>query len=123
MAEWDDRFVFGKQRSEIMFYQRFIDNLLLIWRGSEGTLHQFMNELNENRNNIKLTYQWSNYENNFLDVTIYRDSGDILTKVYYKPTDRNSYLSIIPRDECLEKVKGNQDTESHQWSFISDYHV
>lgn len=55
-------------------------------------LQQFITQLNANNNNIKFTSQWSSEEINFLDVTIYRQDNKLGTKVFFKPTDRNSYL-------------------------------
>lgn len=50
--------------------------------------------LNNNKINIKLDYQFIASTINFLDLTIFREENSLATKVYFKPTDRNSYLSI-----------------------------
>lgn len=50
--------------------------------------------LNNNMNNIVLDHVISDMSVNFLDLTITTLDTRISTKVYLKPTDRNSYLSI-----------------------------
>lgn len=53
-----------------------------------------MEYLNKNNNNIRLDYQISDTTIHFLDVTIDKDLSGLKIKVYFKPTDCNSYLSI-----------------------------
>lgn len=55
---------------------------------------EFLGVLNNNPNNIRLDYQISDTTVNFLDVTIEKNLNGLSNKVYFKPTDRNSYLSI-----------------------------
>lgn len=42
MAQWEDRQVFSVQRPQLKYYHRFIDDLLLIWEGSEDSVHSFL---------------------------------------------------------------------------------
>ena len=94
MAEWEDRHVFHNRRPQLLFYRRFIDDILFIWEGSQQDALKFLEDLNSNPNNIKLEYTISGNMVNFLDVTIQREANKLKTKVFFKPTDRNSYLSI-----------------------------
>ena len=94
MAEWEDRHIFHNQKQQLIFYRRFIDDIFLMWEGSEVDLRQFLTDLNANTNNIKLDYVISTSSVNFLDVRIEQQRGKLTTKVYFKTTDRNSYLSI-----------------------------
>lgn len=93
MAEWEDKVIFKDKREELIFYRCFIDDLFffLIWAGPAESLLQFLQVLNNN-NNIKLTSHWHTEEINFLDVSVYRQNDRLKTKVYFKATDRNSYL-------------------------------
>lgn len=59
MEEWEDKFVFANRKEGLLFYRRFIDDLFFIWEGDECSLHEFMRELNSNKNNIKLEYEYS----------------------------------------------------------------
>lgn len=70
MSEWVDRFIFGRRKSELLFYKRFIDDLLFIWVGSETSVREFTEGLNLNNNNIQLDCHWSKDHVNYLDVTI-----------------------------------------------------
>lgn len=94
MAEWEDKFVFSQGRDSLLFYKRFIDDLFFVWEGTESSLHAFMCELNSNKNNIKLDYTYSKERIHFLDVNVRRTGNSLSTTVYFKPTDRNSYLPI-----------------------------
>ena len=71
---------------------RYIDNLFFIWTGTEKKLLSFLEEM-YNIHPTKFDSKFSKDEINFLDLTIYKDSnGKLATKVYTKPTDRQSYL-------------------------------
>ncbi|CAJ0934659.1 unnamed protein product [Ranitomeya imitator] len=71
---------------------RFFD-LLIIWQGPDDALHNFMQELNNNVYNIKLTYQTSKTEVDFLDIKIEVDENLYLqTDVFRKSTAVNSLL-------------------------------
>lgn len=84
--------MFKEKWAELLFYRRYIDDLMFIWAGSEPSLIEYLEILNR-KNNSKLSSQWSKIQVNFLDVNIYR-VNDLQTNVYFKPTDRNSFLSI-----------------------------
>lgn len=77
-----------------MFYRQYIDNLIFIWAGSDISLINYLEYLNSNENNIKLTSQWSKDQINSLDVNIFRHNYVLETKIYSKPTDRNRILPI-----------------------------
>lgn len=94
ISEWEDRDNYAKQRSELLFYKRFIDNVFLIWVGTETSLVQFVEDLNQNNNIIKLACHWSSEQINYLDVTVMMSDDGLTTKAFFKPTDRNSYLQI-----------------------------
>lgn len=55
---------------------------------------EFLEHLNNNTNNIVLDHVISEVTVNFLDVTITKADNILNTKVFFKPTDRNNYLSI-----------------------------
>lgn len=78
-------------KAEFQQFSNFIDDLFLIWEGTESSLQE---ELNTNDNNIKLECQWSKYQIHYLDVSVFRQGDHLGTKVYFKPTDCNSYLPL-----------------------------
>lgn len=92
MGEWEDKKRFSTTRTQLLLYKRYIDDLFFIWEGSRDSLQEFLNELNSNNNNIRLTSDFSQNDIHFLDVNIFRQGDGLGTKVYFKPTDSNSYL-------------------------------
>ena len=51
-----------------------------------------MKKINECHPSIKFEYEMSQTEINFLDTTVFRVDNKLRTKLYVKPTDRQSYL-------------------------------
>ena len=80
-----------KFRLSIAFYKRFIDDIFMIWTGTEKEFLDFMAEINKLHKTIKFTcsYDFTNKSTTFLDttVTIWED-GSITTDHFRKPTDR-----------------------------------
>lgn len=108
------------------FFRRYIDDLFFIWVGTEESLKNFMNFLNYNPNNIKLDYHYSKEQVNYLDVTVLIDSGNIITKVYFKASDQNSYLSVHSghHPTWLQIIPKGQFTRvCRNCTFDSDFHA
>ena len=79
-------------REHISLYVRFIDDLLLIWKGSEEELLKFLNEINTVHPTIKFDFKYSRESIDFLDTTIRNTGNKLTTTLYTKPTDRRAYL-------------------------------
>ena len=72
---------------------RFIDDLFLIWTGSEQELLGIMNDLNKKRPSIKFEFRYSLTKIEFLDILVYKDQNNTLqTTIYRKQTDRQHYV-------------------------------
>ena len=52
----------------------------------------FFKKINECHPSIKFDYEMSKTKINFLDTTVFKVDKKLRTKVYVKPTDRQSYL-------------------------------
>lgn len=77
----------------ITWYGRYIDDVLLIFDGSESQLLEFHGYLNAINPNIKLSLEYSLTSIHFLDLTIYKDSdGQLHTTLFRKNTSRNTVL-------------------------------
>ncbi|XP_056406730.1 uncharacterized protein LOC130298192 [Hyla sarda] len=77
----------------VLFWARYIDDVLMIWQGTTDELESFMRQLNHNTKNIKVTYSYDYTSIPFLDVTLIKDSNGFLqTDIYRKPTATNTYL-------------------------------
>lgn len=76
----------------LVTWKRYIDDCLFIWQGSNEELATFLDTLNTNKFNIKLTSNVSKSSVNFLDLVISVDSNNLLTSLYQKPTDTNGFI-------------------------------
>lgn len=73
-------------------YLRFIDDIFMVWKGSEESLSLFMSYLNSISPTISFTSEYSSASINFLDVKIQLMESKFSTDLFLKPTDRNAYL-------------------------------
>lgn len=71
---------------------RYIDDHLMIRGGTPQELIQFIDELNTNDRNIKLTFSFHSQTLPFLDPTIGVENGRITTKTYRKQRAANTLL-------------------------------
>ncbi|XP_075719901.1 uncharacterized protein LOC142760596 [Rhinoderma darwinii] len=77
----------------VQCWLRYIDDILFILQGTEELLLGFMQELNVNDRNIKLTYVADAHKVNFLDISIEADTNGMLQMdVFRKETSTNSLL-------------------------------
>ena len=77
---FEKKFIFLLLTNLIDFYLRFIDDIFLIWNGTKTEFNNFLKKNNEC------------YPSNFLDTTVFKVDNKLRTKLYVKPTDRQSYL-------------------------------
>lgn len=52
LSKWKDVEKFGKPRLELEVYKRYIDYVLIVWKGSEENLKAFLDEININAYSI-----------------------------------------------------------------------
>lgn len=78
----------------MLFYQRYIDDLFIIWQGTEESLREFSKWLNSNNNNIKLEFNWDKQQIHYLDVLVMKEEDKLSTKAFFKTTDQNSYIPV-----------------------------
>ncbi|XP_071985630.1 uncharacterized protein [Engystomops pustulosus] len=65
----------------------------MVWRGTENELHEFIQELNKNDKNIKLTYKAGRHNIEFLDILFdVDDLGNVSSNVFRKTTSSNTLL-------------------------------
>ena len=77
----------------IILWKRYIDDIFFIWKGSETSLLDFIQEANTYHNTIQFTFEYSRTEAKFLDTRTYLDSKRKLqTTIYRKPTDKHLLL-------------------------------
>ena len=67
-----------------------MDDILFLWRGNRRDLDSFCQHLNSQNESIKLTFDISETQVHFLDLTIHKTNvGTLHTTLYKKPTDKN----------------------------------
>ncbi len=93
---WEERYIYSTHNSfldNIVMWGRYIDDVLIIWSGSESELHRFHQYINGINRNLKLSLEYSVSEINFLDLKITKEANGVLhTSIFRKPTDRNTIL-------------------------------
>ena len=93
LGSFESKFIYPLIRGKCNLYTRFIDDIFLIWKGTEKELVDTITKLNASHHSIKFDLNYSYSEINFLDTLIYKDeNGKLQTKIYRKPSDRPNYL-------------------------------
>ena len=87
----------SKEARKPTLWVRFIDDIFIIWEHGESYLDQFLTSLNKVNKHIKFTIEKSTLHVPFLDTTVFVENGELLTKLYTKPTDAHLYLRY---DSC-----------------------
>ncbi|XP_041425108.1 uncharacterized protein LOC121395530 [Xenopus laevis] len=106
------------------YFRRYIDDLFFLWYGTKEELDIFVNDLNSLPSPIRFTVHSDASSIQFLDVTVYKDEEhqQLHTKIYQKPTDRNSLLhyssshprhllNSLPRSQMMRVVRITSDVE------------
>ena len=84
-------------KHHILLWKRYIDDIFIIWNGSETEFNEYMEELNKLHNTIKFTHEISSNELTFLDVTLYKgsrfhDNKTLDIRTHIKPTNKQLYI-------------------------------
>ncbi|XP_053552202.1 uncharacterized protein LOC128643241 [Bombina bombina] len=129
MGWWELSLIFGDSnphKKDISFYCQFIDDLILIWDGSEADL-EFVEGINQNKMGLKFTFETQLNEINFLDVTLSGTlEGKVKTNLYRKPISGNSLLharSCHPKHVLYAIAKGQFIRAKRNCSDIKDCHI
>lgn len=93
MAKWEEESVMVEQYTDMVLYKRFIDDLIIMWKGSKESLMTLLETMNDNDRNISLTWDINKDRIHFLDLEILNTSEGMITRSFFKATDRNSYIS------------------------------
>lgn len=78
--------------SHIMFYGRYIDNVIIIWDGNTSTVSEFVAYCNNNNMGLKFTSVMDGERLDFVDLELFSAGNKIHAKSFTKPTARNSFL-------------------------------
>ncbi|XP_063800256.1 mucin-5AC-like [Pseudophryne corroboree] len=112
MAYWEEKAIWhGEQLGAgLVLWRRYIDDILFVWNGDLKDLDLFIEGLNNNPFNIRLTTTISQKEIMYLDLCIYIANGSINTKLYRKPTDSNGFIERTSQhhDHWLDGIPYSQ---------------
>lgn len=77
----------NKYKNNIIYWHRYVDDILVLFDGTERQLTQLHNYINTIHHNIKFTMEKeSNKTINFLDISIQNKDQQHIFKIYRKPT-------------------------------------
>lgn len=93
MAKWEKDVVYADRWPELVYWGRYIDDILLLWDGDETSLTNYMHDLNQNTLGISLQFEMSKVAIHFLDLNIQICDNKFTTTTFFKETDRNGYIS------------------------------
>ncbi|XP_065896286.1 uncharacterized protein [Dysidea avara] len=91
MSNFEDKFIFNRNTRPV-YYRRYIDDLLIIWKDTEEELIKFMDHLNNCHPTIKFTFESSTTEVTYLDINIVKENHQLYVKPHFKTTNTFSYL-------------------------------
>ena len=94
MGWWEHTVVeqMKEYNSHVMLWLRFIDDLFIIWQGTDSQAVAFINKLNANNLNLKFTYTLSQQELIFLDTRVSIVDNCVSTSLHRKDTAGNTLL-------------------------------
>ena len=113
-----------------MLWKRFIDDIFVVWTGSASEFTTYINTINQLHHTIKFTYELSETELTFLDITLYKgdrfDGNQILdVRTHIKPTNKQLYIhassyhppttiNAISKGEVNRYLRTNSDEREFQ---------
>ena len=79
----------------IRHWTRYVDDILIVWAGTNRQMDHFLTETNAMNENIKFTVEKGNNTINYLDLTITLARNKVEYQIYQKPTHTDA---VIPKD-------------------------
>ena len=91
MLQFEEKHIYSCIKDMTLLYFRYIDDLLIIWKGTKEQSITSINELNRKHKTIKFEYEISSQKIPFLDTMVDKDKeNNLQTILYWKPTDQQS---------------------------------
>lgn len=113
MGLWEDRYIFNNNPfvKNILFFKRYIDDILMGFTGSENELKVFSDYINSIYPTLHFTVEYSQEKIHFLDLSItVNENKKLETSIYRKETDRNTILhsSSFHPDHIISNIPYGQ---------------
>ena len=96
---------------KIILWKRFIDDVLMLFRGSESDCQALVNWLNSLMPGVvKFKFEFSITRIVFLDLEIFIEDGKLKTDLHIKPTNKQLYLDFKSNhpDHCKRSIPYSQ---------------
>jgi hypothetical protein len=114
-------------QAHLLVYRRYIDDIFIIFKGSECELRKFQLEINSLHTKINLTWEVSLHKNIFLDLVVFK--GDrypqqLDYKVHQKQLNNYLYLPWVsshPMHTKINLIKGEIKRYMRNCSRLCDY--
>ncbi|KAM4771055.1 CD109 antigen-like [Rhinophrynus dorsalis] len=129
MGWWERCHVFGEGSHQkcIKKYLRYVDDILMVWDGTEDDLLHFVKALNDNSYNLTFTLNFHKLNIHFLDLNLYvGEDGMVKTTMYYKPNAGNALLyatSCHPRSLIVNLPVGQFLRVRRNCSTVDDFEI
>lgn len=83
LNKWEEEVIYDNILADLQVYRRYRHDILLVWKGTESTLDEFINHIN-NVYGMKFTVNVHKQNMDFLDLHIFKQEGMLNTKTYFK---------------------------------------
>lgn len=96
MGWWEEQVLMTTQArsmsENVSLYVRYIDDIFILWQGSEESAKCFADQINDNSLILKFTCTTSKEAIKFLDFELFVENNKIQSRTYRKPTSGNAIL-------------------------------
>lgn len=93
LAAWEEKYIYNINNPYIRYiklWSRFIDDILIVWGGSEQQVGEFLEYINKNTLNMEFMGNYGEKEVQFLDVQLSVGKDRIVSKGFRKSTATNA---------------------------------
>lgn len=80
MNRWKEEQIYSIERPNLKSYRSYIDDIVIIWQGTEELLQEFFDEINQNIYEMSFPGNWSKYIIDYLDIQIYKENRKLNTR-------------------------------------------
>lgn len=122
MSHWEEEAIFDKNIPDPKFYKRYIDDIIIVWTGTQETFEGFLADITNNHFGISLSANSATDSIHFLDLVIFKQNGHLVTKTHFKDVDRNGYIPLgscrhprwlggVPKSQMMRVRRNIKDYE------------
>lgn len=96
MGDFEDSYYCNQHqcRENIIFFKRYIDDLIFISDGPESKFTLFTQYLNTNIWGLNFSWEISSHDINYWDVTLFTENDRILSKTFFKKWTEIDFWSL-----------------------------